>query len=686
MYAIRMFFANKFYFVVILFSFTLCFSNSLLAEQRDDAQDLFDLSFEELLNVRVSTPTKTQHETWLSPSSVSVINRQQIENYGYQTVWDALQTVVGSLPAFDGNSAQLSFRGALEPGSFGNRFIMMINGHKVSHSYFQWTSVNESLGLAIDNIERIVIVRGPGSVLHGSNAFDAVINVITRDAKQLNGFEVVTKIAAHTNATGNSPVEAERNINRIITSLSYATTHNDGSNTLVSATRNESKGHKLWLPYFQATGQGGIADKVDDKLSEFFWLKHQRKNLSFSAQYSEVDFGRPLAPFFATPNSDLTRNNVRKYFIELAHQLALNNNIDLETRIYHDRNDFTASWFYQGFSPLDRQIVPSKLTGIESFAVHSMADNELVIGAEFEQHQTSQIEDYPSEDNFFRFDAFKFNQHAIYFQNQYTISPSLLWNISARYEDNSDYGSVNVKRTSLVYQPLPDMAFRLHLGEAFRAPLLHDFFYQSSILNLPQNKIQKLSFEKTKSVEVGFNKRADNYQFDILFYRDTDENVVKYNASKDHYFNARGDISKGLEMVLDYQWSRELNGYFNFTYVDTPRDSEGEKFNAPRYSIKLGSTYQILSDKRLSLAVEGQYYADQDYVDHSARIGVDLQQTAYSIFNLNLLSKNNPLDLDINFRIDNLFNRSFEYPIFKGTRQGYPSIGRSVMLSLSKVF
>jgi outer membrane receptor for ferrienterochelin and colicins len=671
-----------------VYGLTLLFlSNQLIAEPEEQLDQLMDLSFSELLNVRVTTPTKTSHETWLAPSSVTVISAQQIQNYGYRTVWDALQTVVGALPAYDGNSAQLSFRGALEPGSFGNRFIMMINGHKVSHSYFQWTSVNESLGLSIDNVKHIEVVRGAGSVMYGSNAFDAVINVVTRKPQSLDGFELITKLGASTNNTSASPLKADNSINQIVTSLSYATTHKDGASTLVSITRNQSDGHKLWIPYFQDTAEGGIANEVDDKLGEFFWLQHQREDFNLSLQFSEVDFGRPLAPFFATPNSDMTRNNVRKYYAQLEHQYAVDNSWQIESRLYHDNNTFDGTWYYQGFSPLDRQLVPSKLSGFETIQTYTTRNNELVIGIQYEHHKTSQTEDYPSEAGFFRFDSYQFEQRSLYAQNQLSfLDNQLLWNLSARYENNSDFGSVSIKRSSLVFQASDSVAFRFHLGEAYRAPLLHDFFYQSSILNVQQSQIEKLGFEKTHSVEIGFNKRSDHYQFDLIYYRDDDKRVVKYNSTNDHYFNAEGDVSKGLEMVFDYHLSSELSGYFNLAHVDTPKDSDGEKFNSPRYSLKMGAVYQLLAENQLVLAIEGQHYADQDYVDHPARVGVDLNQPAYSLFNLNLRSNNNPWDMSMSLRINNLFNRAYEYPVFKGTRQGYPSLGRSVLMTISKTF
>lgn len=66
----------------------------------------------------------------------------------------------------------------------------MLNGHLVNHPRIgeAFTTFDD---FPVENIKRIEIIRGPGSAMYGENAFLAVINIITFDAKDINGVKMV---------------------------------------------------------------------------------------------------------------------------------------------------------------------------------------------------------------------------------------------------------------------------------------------------------------------------------------------------------------------------------------------------------------------------------------------------------------------------------------------------------------
>jgi iron complex outermembrane receptor protein len=66
----------------------------------------------------------------------------------------------------------------------------MINGHPINEGWTgaaTWT--NDTM--ILDNVKRIEVIRGPGSALYGANAFAGVINVITKEAEDVNGWETM---------------------------------------------------------------------------------------------------------------------------------------------------------------------------------------------------------------------------------------------------------------------------------------------------------------------------------------------------------------------------------------------------------------------------------------------------------------------------------------------------------------
>ncbi len=73
-------------------------------------------------------------------------------------------------------------------------------------------------------------------------------------------------------------------------------------------------------------------------------------------------------------------------------------------------------------------------------------------------------------------------------------------------------------------------------------------------------------------------------------------------------------------------------------------------------------------------------------MDHRSRPKIGLKQSGYSVLNINLNSENNQWGFRTQVILRNALNKSFEYPVFKGTRQSFPAEGRNLVLVFSKSF
>ncbi|HHT9112376.1 MAG: TonB-dependent receptor plug domain-containing protein [Planctomycetes bacterium] len=131
----------------------------------------------------------TRHETQISkaPSIVTVITDEEIKNLGYRTFVEILRTVPGfeilktgalgdTIPAVRGFASD-------------NKVRVMLNGHLVNNPLRGGAFVNFD-DFPVEGIKRIEIIRGPGSAMYGENAFLGVINIITKDAKDIDGVKV----------------------------------------------------------------------------------------------------------------------------------------------------------------------------------------------------------------------------------------------------------------------------------------------------------------------------------------------------------------------------------------------------------------------------------------------------------------------------------------------------------------
>ncbi|MCK5146855.1 TonB-dependent receptor [bacterium] len=148
-----------------------------------DMEDLMDLSLLELLNIEVSVATKSDVSLDDTPGIVTVIDRKTIELTSAKTLVDIIRMV----PGFDYSRTSLGWGEPLDEfyargtvNIFSQTILFLINGRNKLNDMV-YASPWMSTRLNVDMIERVEIIRGPGSALYGGNAFSAVINIITRD-------------------------------------------------------------------------------------------------------------------------------------------------------------------------------------------------------------------------------------------------------------------------------------------------------------------------------------------------------------------------------------------------------------------------------------------------------------------------------------------------------------------------
>ncbi|RPJ04040.1 MAG: TonB-dependent receptor, partial [Deltaproteobacteria bacterium] len=159
---------KRFILSLILFSSFFISSPFSLAAQEQE------VTLEEV----VVTATRDAEEIRKIPANVTVIPRTEIERSNSQTVVDLLRTegdvVVRDLYGH-GKSASVDIRGFGETGPLNT--LLLVDGRRVNEidlSGVDWTQI------PLDQIERIEIVRGSGSVLYGDNAAGGVIHIITK--------------------------------------------------------------------------------------------------------------------------------------------------------------------------------------------------------------------------------------------------------------------------------------------------------------------------------------------------------------------------------------------------------------------------------------------------------------------------------------------------------------------------
>lgn len=180
---------KKYKIITILLSFYFLFPNFLIASDTLDppqknsisAEDVLDMSLEDMMNVKISTAGKKTEKLAEIPASAVLITRSDIEKYGYLTLEEILDNVPGMYPidALGAYRKTYGVRGFYS--GYPRTIVFLVNGIPQTDGMFDY-NVMSNFVIPVESIDRIEVVRGPMAVMYGQGAFFGAINIITNDS------------------------------------------------------------------------------------------------------------------------------------------------------------------------------------------------------------------------------------------------------------------------------------------------------------------------------------------------------------------------------------------------------------------------------------------------------------------------------------------------------------------------
>ncbi|WP_229417266.1 TonB-dependent siderophore receptor [Massilia sp. Root418] len=601
--------------------------------------DLAALPLEQLVALQVTTASRFPQSIADAPSAVVLLTAQDIRDFGWRTLADALASLPGLYVTNDRNYSYLGARGFLRPGDYDSRFLLLIDGVRTNDSVYDQASIGSEGLLDMDLVQRIEYVPGPGSAMYGSNALFGVINVITKSGSAMAGPQAAVSVGSY----GERAARA-----------SYGWHGQDGTDWLLAASSSRRDGQDLYFAEYAAE-HGGVAHGLDFDRAQRLFAKAARGPLTLSAGYVARTKGVPTGSFgalFDTANQ--TRDT--QAFAKAALALPLASGVDLALLAHWGRADYQGIGSYPGESGQALVNVDGDHAAwygaSAQLTLDRIQDHKIVAGVDLQRNaRRDQFSYYREPYELFLDDRRSNGRSAVFVQDEWHMRPGLLLNAGLRYDRDSNAGSQFHPRLALMYRTGPADTIKLIYGTAYRAPNAYELYY-----GYPgeggQQANPALSAERISTRELIFERRLDatglarlslfNYRMRGLIAQD-----VQPDSGLLMFANLQRAVAVGGELAYERQYARGLRLRTSFAMQHADDGDNAQLVNSPRRLFKLnlalplpalkarvGAELQCGSARRTQTGMVGGYCVSNLLASSTHLLpGAELSLALYNAFN-----------------------------------------------------
>jgi len=669
-------------------------------------EELFAIFTEEEIVVSALKNPRTVSK---SPAIMSVVTAKQIKQMGFRTLTQVLKIIPGFDISMDRTGERdIGVRGVLNKTS--ETVKLLIDGHSVNDPFTGGASFNFD-DLVVENAKRIEIIRGPGSALYGQNAFLAVINVITKDTEDIDGFQWTLSYGSFDRQQYNMLFGKEVGDLKISGYFDYLDT--DGFSEMVDQDILFPK------PFSQSPGRS-----QNEKEKTDLNLKLSYKNLEIKGKYMK----KRREPYIGIGDALHDHTNLRDTYLfgELVYKLPVGEKLSITPRVYYDQynfdpllkqrpNGFVGPFLNQfGFPSIG--FYPSGLEGKTSFEdmtigfenqinYHVFKGNELTFGFQYEwihQHDIKSKEftfhpltlaPLPAPMDFT--DTFPFTRKAtrqiwaLYLQDEWNITDDIDVTVGVRYDHFPRFGSTTNPRFGLIWRFVEDAQLKLLFATAFRAPSFQELFLINNPVVIGNPSLDP---EKVDTFEIGLGYNiTEHIRCNVNYF---------YNRIRDRIFpvpgnppvqfgNTGGARINGVEAELKADFGNNNYFYANYTYQDAEETSTRSRLaDVPIHKANFGINIDFWKyvNANLHTFISGprpRQSGPDSVKDGDTR--ADLP--SHTVVDLTFVGKNFIDNFEIRSSIFNLFDKGYDDPAPKNTvPTDYPQQERSFIVELRYSF
>jgi outer membrane receptor for ferrienterochelin and colicin len=433
-----------------------------------------------------------------APSSVTLIPEKELRVMAYPTVVEAVRGVRGTYVWDDRAYNSVGIRGLGRLGSYGNRLLVLVDGQPINDDWIGSSYVGYDARTDLADIERIEVVRGPGSVLYGTNAFSGVINLVTRSRGMPTGGEV----GASTNLDGVARGRARANVEF---------SREAGMWTSVAAAR--SSGRDFYFPEYFASTQpdpAGNSRGADGFRAGSFGGRAWWRFVNLSFWYHTHDKSIPTGQYATLIDDPRTHQRDTRIFVEATAEPKLGDMVSTYSRVHFNHYRFFGEYDrLPADGGLETDTYRGSWLGAEQRLVLTPGEQtRFTLGAEGQLH--FQVEQHAEDGTGVFLDdtgstARPYQLGAAYALADLPVTGFFRVSGGARFDAYSTFGNSLNPRVALLFRPYPRGNLKILAGKAFRAPSVYELYYNDG--GATEIASPGLSPENMYSSEVEFSHR-----------------------------------------------------------------------------------------------------------------------------------------------------------------------------------
>jgi iron complex outermembrane receptor protein len=666
----------------------------------------------------VSIATGSKKSIDKAPAVASVISAKEIKSLGARTLNEVLETVPGLHVSSSGISrleATYSIRG-IHTG-FNSQVLLLIDG--IPLQYANTGGRPHLFNLSVASIERIEVIRGPGSAIYGADAYSGVINVITKDAETINGTEIGGRAGSFDYRDLWLQHSDSWNGMDTVFGLAYRRTDGDNGRTIDSDLQTQLDPSISLSPGSLATNQEQIEARLG--LSD----KHWRINLwSWIQNDSGVGAGAAQALDPAGTQSD------QVYLADISYhtdEIAADWNFNSRLSYYYYDSEAQFNLLPEGttvpigadgnlnfVAPVGAVTFTDGLIGnpgvegediqFEQVAIYTGLSNHRLrvsSGVRYQSIETQESKNFGpgvidgtqpvvngtlTDVTGTAFVYAPNTERTIYYlslQDEWQFAPD--WELTAgvRYDHYSDFGSTVNPRIALVWATRYDLTTKLLYGSAFRAPSFQEQFFINNPVSLGNPELEP---ETIDTWELAFNYRSSaDLQSTLSLFSYKAKDLIEYvpdsGATTSTAQNSRNQDGYGFEWEADWKVGNNLSFRTNYAWQHSEDSNSGvEIHDAPSQQFYISTNWQLAHQWTLNSQLN--WVGDRKRAANDTRSDID----DYTLVNLSLRRQNIAPQLDLTLSALNIFNDDAKEPSNGTIPDDYPLEGRSVWLELSYRF